>query len=105
MPEQKQPISPDNWPKPNSPLPTSRASSSARTVTFAPKISPEAVREIRRLGRRAKKLAKAEGRKGAYPGFTKRLADQYGVTQRCIQLIIKGQRQTGKKNGRPKASR
>ena len=105
MPEQKPRISPDNWPKPNSPMPISRASSTAPAGCIEQKITPADAAEIRRLGRQARKLARREGRKGAYPGFTRNLAAKYGVTMRCIQLIMKRQRQTGKKNGRPKAGR
>lgn len=68
---------------------------------FSQKLPPEAVKEIRRLARQARKLARKENRK-VFPGFTRRLAETYGVTQRSIQLIIKGQRRTGKKAGRPK---
>lgn len=93
-------------PKPSTTSHTSAVSSTARRdELFSPKLSPEQVREIRRLGRIAKRLAKKEGRKTPYPGFTRNLADRHGVTMRCIQLILKGQRQTGKKGGRPKNSR
>jgi hypothetical protein len=69
---------------------------------FSPRLSPEQVKEIRRLGRQALRMAKGEGLRIRYPGFTQRLAATYGVTTRCIQLIIAGKRQTGKKAGRPK---
>lgn len=99
------PISPDNWPKPTSPAPTSKASTiDRRQIIFAPKLSPKDVEEIRRLGRKSQRLQKAEGRKRTFPGFTRELAERFGVTTRCIQLILKGQRQTGKKGGRPKTS-
>lgn len=95
-------IQPDNWPKPSTPLPSSAATSPGRrTTAFPAKVSPSAAEEIRRLGRQAKRLAKKEGRKTLYPGFTKNLAEHHGVTMRCIQLIMKGERQTGKKAGRP----
>lgn len=106
MREQKSTISPDNWPTPTSTPPTSKATSmDRRALIFAPKLSPSEAQEIRRLGRQAKRLAKKEGRKTLYPGFTRGLAQKHGVTMRCIQLIMKGQRQTGKKNGRPKTGK
>jgi hypothetical protein len=105
MPGSNKTTSPTNWPKPSDPLPTSRGSMTAPAdLAFQPKLSPSAVQEIRKLARQAKRLAKKEGRKTLYLGFTRSLAERHGVTMRCIQLIIKGQRQTGKKAGRPKAS-
>lgn len=95
-------ISPDNWPRPGSKPPISKASMTRRQrEIFSPKLPAAAVKEIRRLARQARKLAKAEGRK-VFPGFTRRLAQAHGVSQRCIQMIIQGKRQTGKPAGRPR---
>lgn len=68
------------------------------------KLTAENVKEIRRILRAGRKLARQRGRKNLPRGMILRLSEKFGVTVRAVHFIAKGERwkrQPGKP-GRPK---
>lgn len=57
-----------------------------------PILTPEQVREIRRIFKMSDKLRKAAGKTKARQGLAQELATRYGVTKHAIKHIRQGER-------------